>query len=524
MRGKMKLTKEKDPTVFWRRLTMAGILMLCLLTAVFQGIPALQNSPKQGKILLISIVFLLYAGFLFYLRAAGKLKVEAAVFAVVLFGVLFRCAYVLLTGLYERQHDAGAFTGRATAFVNAGHIGYAEYIYKFGYLPRLNPYQLFAYYHPPLHHILSALWLSLQAALGVAEANAFENLQILTLLYSCLCIWTTERILRKLHVSGTGLCLGVFLVAAHPSFVIMAGSVNNDMLSVLFIALCIYAGLCWLEAHTFRNLMGIALCIGLGMITKLTVAAMAFPVGFLFLLYLIRICKSKDRKAIRICLIRFAVFGLICGVIGLSWVLRNLVLYGENPGVPVPGVTSPMYTQPFSWWQRFGIPAPADWHFEFPFHPISARAGCNTWVIMFQTALYGEVFPAGLPGFVLAFAQIAYALSILTAVLAFALFVITQVKMMRGGRKENSWFLLIGYFTYLLSFPLFAVKYPYTCSCDFRYIIVSLFFMAAGIGQAWELVKAGERKWFVILTQAVTFGILVTLTLTTVVFATWNQL
>lgn len=40
----------------------------------------------------------------------------------------FGFSYVLLSRSYDRQHDAGAFTGMGTDFINPGHIGYVEYI------------------------------------------------------------------------------------------------------------------------------------------------------------------------------------------------------------------------------------------------------------------------------------------------------------------------------------------------------------------------------------------------------------
>ena len=129
---------------------------------------------------------MLYASIFLYLKLSRKLNENTIVFLLILLGVLLRCGYVLLSGLYDRQHDAGAYTGMGTDFINPGHIGYIEYIYKFHKLPDLNPYELFAYYHPPLHHFISFLWLQLNIFAGVAEDLAFENLQILPLFYSCL--------------------------------------------------------------------------------------------------------------------------------------------------------------------------------------------------------------------------------------------------------------------------------------------------------------------------------------------------
>ena len=151
------------------------ILAFCIATAIAQG-TGFFYSPHYTKVLVLTCLFVAYTGLWFYLKWSGRLNDESVVFMIILLGVLARCGYVLLSGLYERQHDAGAYTGMGTDFVNPGHIGYIEYIYKFHKLPDLNPYELFAYYHPPLHHMISFLWLQLNIMLGVTEDLAFENL------------------------------------------------------------------------------------------------------------------------------------------------------------------------------------------------------------------------------------------------------------------------------------------------------------------------------------------------------------
>ena len=175
------------------------ILLSCLFTAVAQG-SSFFYSSHSTKVMVLVFLAMLYAGVFLYLKLSHRLNENTIVFLLILLGILLRCGYVLLSGLYDRQHDAGAYTGMGTDFVNPGHIGYIEYIYKFHRLPDLNPYELFAYYHPPLHHLISFLWLQLNIFFGVAEDLAFENLQILPLLYSCLfmaVVWKTLKVDRK---------------------------------------------------------------------------------------------------------------------------------------------------------------------------------------------------------------------------------------------------------------------------------------------------------------------------------------
>ncbi len=499
------------------------MVIACILVALLQGITPLYAVEHQTKVLWIFCIFLLYFAVLYWLKCV-YVKQDAEkyenflCFAIISFGIMLRCAYVLLSGLYDRQHDAGAFTGKGTDFINAGHIGYIEYIYKFHKLPQVNPYELFGYYHPPLHHIISCIWLQLNILLGVTEDLAFENLQVLTLLYSCLCLTVTYRILKLMDIKDKGLYIGLLFMALHPSTIIMAGSVNNDMLTMLFMCLTIYRCLVWIREKNLRNLLLLGLVLALGMITKLNSAVIALPVALVFLIHFIGIIRSRTKSDILLWVKNYCLFGLLTGTIGLSWIVRNLSIYGEKPGVPVPGETSPMYTAPYSLWQRLGIPSWSDWHFDFPFHPISAESCRNTWVIMFQTSLFTEEYPADANHYILALSQIIYVLALVLGLATAILFIVVMCKKLTG--MEDSVFLLSGYIIMLLSFAAFVVIYPYTCSSDFRYVTICLLYIALGLGLGNKYLKS---KWGVVCMNVINCGIIAVLAGTTFLYGMWNR-
>lgn len=512
--------------------TSCGMLLTiigsCILTALMQG-SRLFYSSHYTKTFIIVCLFLLYIGLLGYLKASGHLNENTLAFMLILLGTLLRCSYVLWSGLYERQHDAGAYTGMGTSFVNPGHIGYIEYIYKFHKLPDINPYELFAYYHPPLHHILSYLWLQLNIWLGVSEELAFENLQILPLLYSCLCMVVTWKILKVLEVKGNGLLIGLAFMAFHPATIIMAGSVNNDMLTILFMCLTILGSLKWIRHKDLKHLIPLALYIGLGMITKLNSAVLAIPLAIIFLMHFISVIRTKEKKMILTWIKNYCIFAVIVIPIGLSWIIRNLVRFGEKPGVPVPGETSPMYTADFSLWSRLGIPALSDWHFDFPFHPISAKACCNTWVIMFHTSLFAEEYPADLSDILLILCQITFLLTVLLSIAATVLLVF--VLLHKRTDTETRIFLLTGFVIMLISFAAFVIIYPYTCSSDFRYVAVCLVYIsiALGLGNRYYLqlpyTPSGRflTKTVPLIMHIINWGILFILGAIQIIYLFWER-
>ncbi|MCM1136552.1 MAG: glycosyltransferase family 39 protein [Clostridium sp.] len=508
------------------RAIVLTVVISCLITAIAQG-SGFFYSSHYTKLLALSLIFCAYACLCAYLKLSNRLDENSVIYMTILLGVLLRCSYVLLSGLYDRQHDAGVYTGMGTDFVNPGHIGYIEYIYKFHKLPDINPYELFAYYHPPLHHIISFLWLQLNITLGAAEDLAFENLQILPLFYSCLCMVVTWKILKVLEIKGNGLYIGLAFMVFHPATIVMAGSVNNDMLTILFMCLIILESLKWIRDKSLAGLIRLALCIGFGMITKLNSAVLAIPLAIIFLMHFISILQSRDKSLICKWVKNYCIFGVIVAPIGLSWIVRNLLRFGEKPGVPVPGETSPMYTAAFSLWERLGVPALSDWHFDFPFHPISAKACCNTWVIMFHTSLFAEEYPADLPDILLVLCQITFILALILGIATVIL--LAAVLLNKITRREDCVFLLVGYIVMLISFAAFVIIYPYTCSSDFRYVAICLVYVsiALGLGNKYYLPTTSadrSRAGFkAACMHIINCGIIAFCVLITVIYTFWGR-
>jgi hypothetical protein len=498
--------------IFFDKTDTGLVVLLCVITALMQA-GGFLSMDHYTRVLVIGLTYVVFAvmlaAYLFSKRRSERIEVRYIIAG----GTLIRCGYVLMSGLYERQHDAGVFTGMGTDFVNPGHIGYIEYIYKFGRLPQLDPYTLFGYYHPPFHHILETLWLKFNVFLGVREDLAFENLQILTLFYSCMLMIVCHKILKLMEVKGKGLIMGMLFIAFHPATIIMAGSVNNDMLTILFMTLIIYYTLRFIREKNIKNLICLALCIGLGMITKLNAAVLALPVALIFLIQFIGVIKTKNKKDIIGWIKNYLVFALIVMPIGLSWIVRNEVKYSEHPGVPVPGPTSPLYTETYSLWERLGIPALSQWHFDFPFHPLRSAACCNTWAIMYHTSIFAEEYPADMTDAMLFLCQVTFILSVILSIDA----LIMLIKVCTDKRTcfEDRIFLLTGYVAMIISFIAFVIIYPYTCSSDFRYITICLVYMVIAIGLA-NKYEYKKISWF-------NAGLIAFLSMITTVYMLWNR-
>ena len=161
-------------------------------------------------------------------------------------GFLLKLLYVLYTGVGNRQHDVHSFTDSTN-----GHAGYIRYLMENGHLPDFDPREQFQFYHPPLHHILSALWMKFNLLLG---NGSWENLQLLPLFYTSACMILMERLLRELRFSGRPLCLALTVFCFHPYFIFLSGSVNNDALAILFMLLVMLYTLRWSHRPCTRTL------------------------------------------------------------------------------------------------------------------------------------------------------------------------------------------------------------------------------------------------------------------------------
>lgn len=136
---------------------------------------------------------------------------------------------------------------------------------------------------------LSAVWIGInQYVLGVDKDASRESLQTLTLFYSMVVIIAAYKILRYFKLKGMSLYIPLMIVAFHPSFTYLAGSVNNDILSIALMMCAIVCTMRWYEEQNIRNILKIAFCIGFAMMAKLSAGLIAPSVAVVFLYVFIK--------------------------------------------------------------------------------------------------------------------------------------------------------------------------------------------------------------------------------------------
>ncbi len=442
----------------------------------------------------------------------GRLDNKQLIFLMLAVGFVARVSYVLTIAGSQNQHDVWSINNASPK-----HNTYIKYIYENAALPQT--YEnlrdgLSQYYHPPLHHVLAALWIRLQTAFGLDFYVAYENVQYLTVFYSTAVMLVSRRLFEAFDLKAGGLLVASAVVAFHPAFYMLAGSVNNDILCLLFTVIAMLYCVRFYREQSIRNTVLLALAIGLAMMTKLNGAMVAIGVGGVFLYMLFGRELGGFKASFTRLWQRFVLFGAICCPLGLWWPIYTKLKFGLPIGhVPSMSKNSTQYIGDHSFLERiFGL----DYFRIENIYPNIGRTDIDGLHVgekfyehgilpySFKSSLFGEYFwrsssrevaPAGVPqGIQVVIAYLLVIAALLLAVLA----VYAMVKYLIGSIRRTSGkkcigehsvpmqFLLLVYMALFGSFVVFCFKYPFTCTMDFRYIAALLPVTAVLLGKLSE--------------------------------------
>ncbi len=425
------------------------------------------------------------ASLMLYMKIKGVLSTRNFIMLMVLMGIVLRFVYILYTTSDVRQQDVGYWVSEW------GHANYIEYWYNNGLkLPDFDVRDIWQYYHPPLHHWIMAALLRVFTFYGMDYLVACQALQILPLLYSSLIMVVCYRLFRFVMLDGTPLIVAMAFVCFHPTLVLMASYFNNDILSVLFMLSAMLWALRWYRAPRFRILLPVALCVGLGMMTKLSAWMVAPAIAALFLYVFIREVVRSERKGRTIgsFLWQFLVFGLICIPPALWWQVRNLLLFDVPlTYVPVIGEDSDQYLGNLSVWQRFFDFSGQQLTYVFnAFENLGAPYNdSNIFLGTIKSSLFGEgqqcistlYFPQ-----LAVIGPVLFWIAVPTYLMLFSSFFIALFRKRAPWDLVTRGFFGITFMVMLVSYISFCFAYPYTCTMHIRYIVPLIPLSAMGLG------------------------------------------
>ena len=424
---------------------------------------------------------------------------DRRVATIFLAGFLLRLLYVLQSSIYQRQYDIGSIDLSVDHTVSGGHLAYIQYLFQQGHMPDFDPTQVYQFHHPPLHHILSALVLKLFAPFITDYNKLYETLQIIPFLCSIAILWYGYKIMRRLTDNRKALELGMLILAFHPALILLSGSVNNDALGLLFMLLCIEYTWAWSESHSLTDILKAALAVSLGIMTKQSVALMAFPMAVVFIYEWMKETKRTGKKTS--CLLQYGIFLMVSLPIGLWFYIRNLVLFH----VPIVWV----YELPTDTWQYTGN-VPVINRFLWPdikefldgLRHFQLGCGYNLWIQIMRTSTLGEWDMAAVSRGIKLLAML---LMVAGFALAALVFVCNALTVFRGKRyqiKVPAMLLLVGtYVVQFFAYFKFYYEYPQECSMNFRYITINLL---VSVMLLVVYRTYCQKKWVIILLQGLT--------------------
>ncbi len=406
----------------------------------------------------------MYGGWLAY---KGRLTPEKAVFMLLFSGIVMRTGYTIYTHAFTRVYDIGMNNDTGT-----GHWGYLNHIMK-GELPPSNEYQ---FYQPPFYYILSSVFIRI--AMLIRHNNVWSDFmyvaQTVSCTASCVGLVMFVGIMDKFKIDKRVQMIPAALTAFYPVHILSAGRLNNDSTVFMFMVLSLYFTLLWAKDQKPGYIIGIALSIGFGMMTKINCGITALITGPVMLYCLWR--RIKERKGVKELIVQLAVFAVIVFPLGLWYPIRNYILFDQPLNfVHILGENSHVYTGDASWAARWLIIPFADF-IKTPY--MNMGTDTSIWMTVIKTGVHGEFSYDDMSAFLGWSIEYVHTLLLIINIIAVA-FIMIKDRETDIGVKYSCfavWCIMT------VSFIFFNISYPYSCSADFRYILIWQLASAVFIG------------------------------------------
>lgn len=431
-----------------------SIILFFILIYILE--PIMQNYIK----IVTAISIVLEIGIMYAIKQIKKTKInyKDIILIIMILGILIRAMYIIYTPINERQHDVYNINDQ-------GHLGYIYTIYQTGKLPDTNSIQ---FYHPPLFHLIAAGWLKINDMFNVNLDRSIEGIQIITAIFSTLIMLVSYRIIEKIKIKNIYEVFIMAVMAFHPTFIILAGSINNDVLMILLSFYIILYLMEWNDNPSIKNTIVLAVITGCSVMTKISGAIMAVPIMYTFIKKIIETYKIEKNRLLDL-FGKFIMFGIISLPLGLWHPIRKLILFNQ----PLGGVLLPgdgLYVGQYSMVQRF---------LSISFKELFGQLYCvipddhNIFAYIVKCSILGEFTYSNIIAiYVTLFKIINFIIILITIVCIFIL--LKKIRKINNNSFITK-ILLITFFTNIVSYYNFNIKYPYVCTMDFRYIVPTIF-------------------------------------------------
>ena len=440
-----------------------GIILLFVFAFFDQ---TAENFEIAAEVIVCALLVL--SGIIVYfLYKTDLLSFKALICLVLLCGFALRLGYALKIGYWQNQHDVESLN-------SSGHLSYIYYIYQNNALPATNDWQ---FSHPPLHHFIASLVIRFGDVCGFTLERSFENIQLLTVLYSSISMLLGVKICSEIGIKQKELVLCSLILAFFPGMFILAGSINNDMLMIMLVLSALLFLIKWYKSPSGKFALLCGLFAGLAMMTKVSAAIFAVAAA---ITVIIKFIIDKDLKFSKV-LLHAVLFVALLLPLGLWHPIRNYLLFEQPLGfvAPIP-VNNPLYTGDISIAERFILPFSSE-----PFDVyVDVWNEYNVWYYLLRNSLFGE-YNFGNPGIAF-FAVLANLILIILSLIS-CVYLLSKCKSIKEILPIFPFYVI-----QLVFFIYFNLSYPFGCSMDFRYIVPLFFIGVVFIGKMFTVLRQND--------------------------------
>lgn len=384
------------------------------------------------------------------------------------------------------QHDVQGLGGLH------GHLDYAVYIFKNWRLADTNYYE---FAQPPVNATMQALFMkfiSLFKDFGDDYMKLYSYCKILTFIYSVLTLIIIYKIIKEFDLPKVASNVFFAIMALYPGLIVMTTQYSNDCLSYFFFYLSLYLGIRWAKTKKLSTIICLALSIGFGMLTKVSVGLIAFIVGPMMIIIWIKslafnkkgLQSYETKPSITIQLI---IFALIVFPLGLSYSIRNYIVFGQGFGEIsdiVQGSALDMRLKNFTFAERyltFAFSKLYDGRYDI-FHDWTEY---NIWVDLVKTSAFDEfqfrfdsIYPAL---YVVWFLNIVFwFIGTISIVYNAVVMIIKKFRCPENVRNLRNISLML-YLLAFVAFLSFNLKYPNSPNSNWRYVAYITFGLAGSM-------------------------------------------
>ncbi len=434
---------------------------------IFHSFNIFDIANTQSFMMLGLLLVAVYGIYLAYNR---KLSAYRVVSLVIIAGVIMRSGYTIYTHVFTRCMDMNRNNPNGT-----GHWGYLYHVLH-GHLPPSNEYQ---FYHPPLYYIVSAIFLrTMEFFTGADIENNLDNYlymaQTVSCIASCITLIAFSKIMDELKIRKSVQIIPMAIMAFYPVNCLIAGRMNNDSLTYMFMLLALYFTAKWHNEQKMSYIIGIAITLGCGMMTKLNAALAAFVIGPVMIYHFIKCIIKKDGQKIKRLVMQFAVFTIIVVPLGLWYPIRNYIVFNQ-PITYLYKATEhdPMYTGRRSFYERW-VQIP----FNYFKQPFCAKEDASVWMRFIKTGMHGEFTWKDISSFSAWGSDYIHALLIVLGLVSLVFTMFKDKDVSFAQKTMTLWVWIVS----MVSFIKFNIDFPFAFTSDMRYMILWILAEGAFIG------------------------------------------